>query len=170
MEVQLLTTLAGLGRTLAGVRLPDVTKARWQACLGNGRKEAPTHGAPGLSSWAGARLGPSLALVTETADKAPVCQRDEMPGRTTATAVPAGRLANGDRRTRLLWAKEIITQPSKGSDDAIYCDRGLGRSQRVSCQATGQSAGIASSQPSQLRRRHLGCQTGDRPARGVSRA
>jgi hypothetical protein len=39
---------------------------------------------------------------------------EQVPGRTTATAVPAGRLASGDRRTRLLWAKEIITQPAKG--------------------------------------------------------
>jgi hypothetical protein len=113
MEVHFLTVAVTV-RRLAG-RLPRTTEAGWQPCLSSGWKEAPTHGAPGLSSWVSARLGPSLALVTETADKAPVCQRDEMPGRTTATAVPAGRFAMRLEVSRVLWAKEIITQPfSKG--------------------------------------------------------
>lgn len=38
----------------------------------------------------------------------------EAPGRTTATAVPAGRFAMRLEVSRVLWAKEIITQPAKG--------------------------------------------------------
>jgi hypothetical protein len=40
---------------------------------------------------------------------------EQVPGRTTATAGLAGRWQTGESPTRLLWAKEIITQPfSKG--------------------------------------------------------
>lgn len=110
MEVITTNVEAGLGRTLAGVRLPDVTKARWQACLGNGRKEAPTHEAPGVSRWAVPRLGISTAGDNRETAYPPRGAR--MPGERSAgrTTTTAARLAAATRleKHRSLWAKRSI--------------------------------------------------------------